>query len=104
MSTRETISKEIEENQKLVQEIKKEIEVILNDLKNDSLSEEETEELEEKLQNLDAEVIDISTDIAILQEMIDRCEIDETYCGMRCDGRCQICIKYTEGYDPFDEI
>ena len=104
MSGRKRMMDEIEENKKLVEEIKEEIEEVEEELKNENLTEEEKEELTQRLQNLDAERIDIGYDIAILEEILDNYQDEDTYCGFSCDGKCQICSKYTEGYDPFGEI
>jgi hypothetical protein len=104
MSGKNRILEEINYNKKLVEEIQEEIKEVENELKIEDLSQEKKEELEEKIQNLETERIDIGFDIAILQEILDKYDDEETYCGYSCDGRCQICIKYTEGYDPFGEI
>ena len=104
MSGRKRILKEIEDNKKLIEEIEKEIKEVEEELKNENLSEKEKHEIEQNLQNLDAEKIDIGFDIAILQEIFDKYDDEETYCGYSCDGKCQICIKYMGGYDPLGEI
>ena len=104
MSGRIRMLQEISDNKKLVEEIKKEVKEVEDELKKDNLSEEKREELEERFQDLEAERIDIGFDISILEEILDRYEDEETYCGFSCDGKCQTCSKYTGGYDPFEEI
>ena len=104
MSGRDRILQEIDDNKKLIEEIQKEIKEVEDELNDENLSEPEKEHLEERLQNLEAERIDIGFDVAILQEILENYQDADTFCGYSCDGKCPICIKYTEGYDPFGEI
>jgi hypothetical protein len=105
MSSQERTEKAIEENKKLVEEIDKDIEQVSNELKDESLSEEKKKELEEKLQKLQDERIDILADVGMLQELLNKHNIQDTACGYRCDGKCQTCLSHeSEGYDAWNEV
>jgi len=91
MSTRERIQNDIEHNRLLLQEVISDISGIQEELKQEDLSEEKKKELEEKLKSLEDEQQDLSSDIAMLKELLDKFPYEEPDLGEEC-------------YDGFDEV
>ena len=105
MSNQERMQSEIEHNEKLIEEIKEDIQKVSNELKEEGLSEEKLKELDEKLKELEAEIQDIQADIGVLKEILHKHRIQESRCGALCDGKCQTCLQYEDGgYDGWSEV
>lgn len=105
MSNQERIETEIEHNEKLLEEIKWDIQMASDELTREGLSDEKKKELEEKLQNLESEKLDIMADLGLLKELLHKHRIQESHCGSLCDGKCQTCLQYEDnGYDGWHEV
>lgn len=71
MSSQDRIKSEIQQNKKLLEEIDLKMDLIMTRLKDENTSEDDKLSLKEELDVLNYEYIDVSADIAMLQEMLD---------------------------------
>lgn len=90
MSSQDRIKSEIQQNRKMLEELDEKMESIVSKLKDEKISEDDKISLKEELEVLNYEYIDISADIAMLQEMLDK----EVY--QEEDDK--------EKYDSWDEV
>jgi hypothetical protein len=90
MSSQDRIKAEIQQNKQLVAEIDDKMEIIYQELKRDDLSEEDKTSLQEELDSLNYQFIELSADIAMLQELLDI----ESY--QESDNE--------ESYEPLEEV
>lgn len=72
MSSQDRIVSEIDQNKKLLAEINEKIDIIWEKLKDEKMSDDDKLSLKEELDVLNYELIDVSADIAMLQEMLDK--------------------------------
>lgn len=71
MSSQDRIKSEIQQYKSLLREIDLKMDLIMERLKDEKTSEDDKLSLKEELDVLNYEYIDISADIAMLQEMLD---------------------------------
>lgn len=90
MSNQDRVKSEIEQNKIVLAELDSKMEVVYNQLQDKDLSEEDKVSLKEELDLLNYQFIEVSADIAMLQEMLDK----EIYLESDDD----------EKYDPLDEV
>jgi chromosome segregation ATPase len=70
-------------------------------LEDEKKTKEEIEDLKEEKETVEYDIQEISLDIAMYTEMMDKLYPSEVgACGLPCDGRCQQC----EGYEPLYEV
>ena len=91
MSNQDRIKSEIAQNKKLLEEIDLKMDLLMKKIKDEKTSEDDKISLKEELDVLNYEYIDVSADIAMLQEMLDK----ETY---------QEEDEDKEKYDSWDEV
>lgn len=91
MSNQDRIVSEIEQNKKLLKELDEKMDLILKKIKDENTPEDDKISLKEELELLNYEYIDVSADIAMLQEMLDK----EVYHDEDEDK---------EKYDSWDEV
>ena len=90
MSNQDRVKAEIEQNKIVLAELDSKMEVVYNQLQDKDLSDEDKVSLKEELDLLNYQFIEVSADIAMLQEMLDK----EIYLESDDD----------EKYDPLDEV
>lgn len=71
MSSQDRIKAEIQQNREVLKEIDSKMEIVYQQLQEKDLTEEDKTSLKEELDMLNYQFIEISADIAILQEMLD---------------------------------
>ena len=91
MSNQDRIKSEIEQNRMVLTEIDTKIDLLIDQLKDETLSQDDKVALKEQLDDLQYQHIDISADIAMLQEMLDKEYYQED------DDK-------EEKYDPLEEV
>lgn len=72
MSNQDKITSEIQQGRAMLAEIDSKLDLIIQKLKADDISDEDEAALLEEFDNLQYQHIDISADIAMLQEMLDK--------------------------------
>jgi len=90
MSSQDRIKAEIQQNREVLKEIDSKMEIVYQQLQEKDLTEEDKTSLKEELDMLNYQFIEISADIAMLQEILDIEIYQEN--------------DEEEKYDPLDEI
>jgi len=95
--TRERLLFEIDQYIDSISENEKRIDTIKKQLEDTNLKESEVDELKSELETLEEENDDNRKDVAMLEEVLHRMDMEEVV-----DERS--CSPYEERYDPLDEV